>query len=272
MMTLVEFLQQGETTGYDFVIEGLALDYENKLVKLNDGNDGVDFSLVNNPIYSKIGNIEVISIFKRTPLGDNGKYDKDGNPMIYELKHKFDWKWDMSVEDAKKYIRRFYEVCSKLHKTFDTIVVMPSSSNLNNTIAKAISETVNANNIVNTLITKELTEIVEETCIDRKSINNDYKNEKERSNVYDAIIKSFRKMGEYFEAKYVPKKYLKYIKYLNVEDDTNIRPMIDDKDIVIVDDIISSGASIRQTIKLIKANFTPKNITVITLLSPKMNK
>ena len=63
-------------------------------------------------------------------------------------------------------------------------------------------------------------------------------------------------------------KYINYITY-NEDEDTNIREKIDGKDILVLDDIISSGESVSQAVKTINDSFIPKSVTVITLLSKK---
>ena len=59
------------------------------------------------------------------------------------------------------------------------------------------------------------------------------------------------------------------IKYIetNGDDDDDIRKYIDDKDILLLDDTISSGETVSQCINGILSNFIPKSITIITLLS-----
>ena len=77
--------------------------------------------------------------------------------------------------------------------------------------------------------------------------------------------------GDYFEAKMMRKDLLKYISYItyNEDEDTNIRENIDGKDVLVLDDIISSGESVSQAVDAIKDSFIPKSVTVITLLSKK---
>lgn len=73
--------------------------------------------------------------------------------------------------------------------------------------------------------------------------------------------------GVDFEAKHMDKESLKHIKYIGVNNDENIRPMMDGKDILLLDDTISSGSTVSQCIEGIISNFTPKSITIVTLLS-----
>lgn len=82
----------------DFIVEGIEIDLNTRKVKLNDSNKGIDFE---GPIYWKENGMDIISIFKHTKLKEF-KHDRDGNPFIYALKNKYDWKFDVSYQDIKK--------------------------------------------------------------------------------------------------------------------------------------------------------------------------
>lgn len=266
---LKESFKKSYTNDFDnYIVEGLNIDVDNKTVSLTDAhNSGIDFSLVNNPVYDKHNGYDVISIFKRTSLTDINNTQRDDNPFIYALKKKNGWKFNITSEEINKYIRRFLNVCKKINKKYDTIIITPSASELNEKFMKAISRQVDANNIINEYFVKlSKEEIVDDDLIDIERIRHDYGNSFNK--VMSDIHRSFRRMkGETFEAKYVKKEYLKYIKYIETNDDDDIRKYIDDKDILLLDDTISSGETVSQCINGILSNFIPKSITIITLLS-----
>lgn len=273
MKTLQELLKESFekscTNDFDnYIVEGLNIDVDNKTVSLTDNHDsGVDFSLVNNPIYDKHNGYDVISIFKRTPLTDINNTQRDGNPFIYALKNKNGWKFNITTSEITKYIRRFLSICKKIKNKYDTIIITPSASDINEKFMNVISRQVDTDKIINEYfvkLTKE--EIIDDDLIDTERIRNDYGDSYER--IMSEIHRSFRRMkGNTFEAKYVKKEYLKYIKYIETNGDNNIRKYIDDKDILLLDDTISSGETVSQCINGILSNFTPKSITIITLLS-----
>lgn len=266
---LKESFKKSYTNDFDnYIVEGLNIDVDNKTVSLTDNhNSGVDFSLVNNPVYDKHNGYDVIYIFKRTPLTDINNTRRDGNPFIYALKNKNGWKFNITSEEINKYIRRFLNICKKIKDKYDTIIITPSASDLNEKFMKAISRQVDANNIINEYFVKlSKEEIIDDDLIDIERIRNDYGNSFNK--VMSEIHRSFRRMkGKTFEAKYVKKEYLKYIKYIETNGDDNIRKYIDDKDILLLDDTISSGETVSQCINGILSNFIPKSITIITLLS-----
>ena len=273
MKSLQEMLKESFEKSYindldNYIVEGLNIDVYNKTVSLTDThNSGIDFSLVNNPVYDKHNGYDVISIFKRTSLTDINNTQRDGNPFIYALKKKNGWKFNITSEEINKYIRRFLTVCKKINNKYDTIIITPSASELNEKFMKAISRQVDANNIINEYFVKlSKEEIIDDDLIDIERIRNDYGNSFNK--VMSEIHRSFRRMkGETFEAKYVKKEYLKYIKYIETNGDDDIRKYIDDKDILLLDDTISSGETVSQCINGILSNFIPKSITIITLLS-----
>ena len=266
---LKESFKKSYTNDFDnYIVEGLNIDVYNKTVSLTDNHNlGIDFSLVNNPVYDKHNGYDVISIFKRTSLTDINNTQRDGNPFIYALKKKNRWKFNITSEEINKYIRRFLTVCKKINNKYDTIIITPSASELNEKFMKAISRQVDANNIINEYFVKlSKEEIIDDDLIDIERIRNDYGNSFNK--VMSEIHRSFRRMkGETFEAKYVKKEYLKYIKYIETNGDDDIRKYIDDKNILLLDDTISSGETVSQCINGILSNFIPKSITIITLLS-----
>ncbi len=251
-----------------YIVEGININSNDKTISLTDEHDkGVDFSLVNNPVYDKYKDFDVISIFKRSKLVDDTNTERDGNPFIYALKEKKGWTFDITNDEIFRYIKRFLEICKKINNTYDTIVITPSSTNINERFMKVISKQVQAENIVREFLVKiKKEEIIDDNLIDKEQITKDYPNN--YNEVITKINRSFRRMeGADFEAKHMDKKYLKYVKYIGVNNDLNIRPMIDGKDILVLDDTISSGTTVSQCIDGITSNFTPKYITIVTLLS-----
>lgn len=273
MKNLIDLIKESfintDINEYDnYIIEGLNIDPNEKIVSLTDNhNKGLDLSLINNPVYSTYKGYNVISIFKRTKLYDINDVQRDGNPFIYALKNKNGWKFKITDKEIHKYIKRFLEICKKIKSSYDTIIITPSSSDINEKFMKVISNQVNCKDIINEYFVKlSKEEIIDDDLIDKDQIQNDYGND--YTKVLAEINRSFRRMkGESFEAKYIKKEYLKYIKYISTNSNDNIRDKIDNKDILLLDDTISSGETLSQCIEGIISNFNPKSITIITLLS-----
>ena len=121
------------------IIEGLDIDIYNRTVSLtNKHSKGIDFE-IDKPIYRKINGMNVYSIFKRTKLRDEKNINRDGNPFIYALKGINKWKFDISDNEIREYCRKFINKCDKLDKIYDTIIIVPSGSDLNKRFMKTLS-------------------------------------------------------------------------------------------------------------------------------------
>lgn len=249
------------------LLEGIYIDDESKSVKLNDSSKGVNF---NGPIYWKTADgLDVISIFKRTSYVDHEK-EYDGNPFIYALKNKFGWKFDISKQEVHKYIKKFVENCQKLQQTYDTIIMIPSHSKINKKFMESLYDILKARHKIEYLFSKiELNHDEVEQFIDYDAIKKDYEYPRKIEIEIEKILYKLNGTEKEFEAKLVNKKYLKYIKFLQIKDDPDSVEQINNKNILILDDVFSSGTTISQAVDAIKQNYNPKSITVVTLLSKK---
>ena len=85
------------------------------------------------------------------------------------------------------------------------------------------------------------------------------------------LNKSFSRMDTYFTFKHIPVDLRKYIKKIYndnyIQDEIEDAIKINGKDILILDDTISSGSTISNMVKTIEKLYDPKSITVITLFS-----
>lgn len=249
----------------DFIVEGIEIDLNTKKVKLNDYNKGVDFE---GPIYWKENGMDIISIFKRTKLNESG-YNRDGNPFIYALKNKYNWKFDVSYQDIRKYLNKFISNCEKLQKKYDTIIMIPSKSELNERFMNYLYDILNATCKITDIFRKmDLDHDELEQFINYEKIKEDFLEPNNIAEQLENILYSFN--GKEFEAKKVPKKLLKYFNFLTKNEKVSYVESITDKNVLILDDIYSSGNTISQAVNAIKQNYEPKSITVVTLLSKIM--
>lgn len=250
------------------IIEGLDIDIYNRTVSLtNKHSKGIDFE-IDKPIYRKINGMNVYSIFKRTKLIDEKNINRDGNPFIYALKGINKWKFDISDNEIREYCRKFINQCDKLDKTYDTIIIVPSGSDLNKRFMKTLSNIIGTKYNLEDFFHKVEKEYADDsiniTQI-KKDFGNNYK--KVMYDIYDGFIKM---KGKYFEAKYIDKKYLKYIDCIisssNEYELFDCLEYITNKNILVLDDTISSGETVSRCVKAIQT-YNPKKIDVITLLS-----
>ena len=277
MKTLIEFVRESRNIDKlskdNFIVEGIEIDKKNHIIKLNNDSKGIDFQ---GPIeWTTDDGYSVISIFKRTKLQDDDKKDFDGNPFIYALKNKNGWKFDIAKNDIRIYLNRFFDNCAKINRHFDTIIMIPSSSKINEKFLSYIYNVVNANCKIVDMFSKQPLDVENlDILIDYKKIyseNNDNEAEKIIEYIERELFKLERENKD-FEAKNFNKRYLKYLKFLNDNPKIDYIRNITNKDILVLDDTYSSGTTISQAIQAIKQNFEPKSITVITLLSKLFEK
>ena len=250
------------------IIEGLDIDIYNRTVSLtNKHSKGINFE-IDKPIYRKINGMNVYSIFKRTKLRDEKNINRDGNPFIYALKGINKWKFDISDNEIREYCRKFINQCDKLDKIYDTIIIVPSGSDLNKRFMKTLSNIIGTKYNLEDFFHKVEKEYADDsiniTQI-KKDFGDNYK--KVMHDIYDGFMKM---KGKYFEAKYIDKKYLKYIDCIisssNEYELFDCLEYITNKNVLVLDDTISSGETVSRCVKAIQT-YAPKKIDVITLLS-----
>lgn len=252
----------------DMMFEGIVIDNENMTVKLDDSDRGINF---NGPIYWETSEgQEVISIFKRKKI-ENNIYDKDGNPFIYALKNIKGWKFDISDTEIHKYLRKFISNCKQIQQKYDTIITIPSGNFLNKRFMRSLANSINAKYQIEDLITKiEMDYDEPEDFINYNLIKKDYpNNSREIEMELEKHLYKLNNQKKEFKAKDVKKKYLKYFNFLSLNNCEDAAEKINDKNIIVLDDIFSSGATVSQAIEAIKQNYEPKSMTVITLLSKR---
>lgn len=268
----------------DVMYEGLVINEIDKTISLTDEhNRGIDMTLENLPIEYKLNGIDVISIFKRTPYISNKRHEPDGNPFIYALKGINNWKFDMPEADVIKYMKRFLNVCKKIKNRYDTIVTVPSQSWLNKRFMDVIAEQVKAKYKICDYFYKSTLDdawnSIDGKLIRQQAIK-DNRNfpEQEAQHIIDVLRDNFSDMADmnltYFAAKYVNKKYLHCITKpisTNTKNMAECAEYFNDKDVLILDDILASGTTLSHCANNILTTYSPKSVTAITLLSKKFN-
>lgn len=147
--------------------------------------------------------------------------------------------------------------------------MIPSKSELNERFMNYLYDILNATCKITDVFRKmDLNHDELEQFINYEKIKEDFLESNNIIENLEDILYSFN--GTEFEAKKVPKNLLKYFNFLTKNKNVNYVETITDKNILILDDIYSSGNIISQAVNAIKQNYEPKSITVITLLSKIM--
>lgn len=256
---ILKFMEWMEELSYaEMLTEGIDLDGDTKTIKFNPRHENnVDTSELINPTYAEIDGIQVISIFKRK----HNKEKTDGSPLIHALKGNFGWTID--EKSIIELFKQFLKISKKIEPKYDTIINVYSRSTLNTQFLHRLNKVIKAENHITDLFMKiEASEVLMQAV--KSNIG--------KSN-FDKLMKSLQKMidkDNYFTYKMLPTDLRQYIcTSCKVEerDDLMYSEMINDKDILILDDTISSGKTISDSVYAINETFKPKSITVITLFS-----
>ena len=242
-----------------YLIEGLDFDISTKTIKINlDNEDGINSNSVINPTYSEVNGMEVISIFKRKLFSNS---IQDGNPLLNALKGIFGWK--ISQTDIVKLLKQFIKITNKIKPKYDTIVLVPSSNPLNTKLLHRLNGIIKSDDTICEVFINMPIDVVFNS-IDFSKLSQD---------MGSRLDMAFFNMGDTFQYKYLSSDLRKIMS--NVWDNLNCQEInmfadkVNDKNILILDDTISSGATISYFADSIREVFDPKSITIITLF-PKV--
>lgn len=254
-----EKIQDNIDIQFSRLIEGVDIDVINKIVKFNDNHEeNVDTSIFINPTEYKLKDTDIISIFKRKENTDK----TDGNPLIHALKGNYGWKID--DKSIIELFKQFIKISKKIKDNYDTIICVQSSSTLNTKFLYRLNRVIKSKNQITDIFNKISASEILEKYVDTPNMS-----EKDAK----VIINSLRKMIEkdnYFTYKEIPTNLRKYICNsctIYGNDILKYAGAINDKNILILDDTISSGETISDNVKAIRDTFNPASITVVTLFS-----
>lgn len=256
------------------ISEGIDIDFPNRTVAFNPKHEEyVDTSLEHNPVLNNdIANgVEVWSIFTRTyPTRP------DGNPLIYAMKGESGWKFK-TPRDKWKIERQFVNIASKYLESHpcDVTISVPSTNELNNYIAKVVMSTAGTIQYIQGVICKLTTDEVYDIVTQQGS---EFERYYKKRNLEEALKKLGLYLDEMDETKngQFVRHMVKDLEMRNVlkttmkvSSDTAARyaNKINDKNLLIIDDTIRNGDSIRETIAKVNESFFPKSISVLTLFS-----
>ena len=241
---------------YDYIGEGIDIDYLKRTVTINLNHEhGIDTSVDNNPLYSKINGYDVISIFTRK------KYQRhDVNPLLYALKGLNKWKIDKF--DIDLLLKKFIRISERIDPVYDTIIKIPSSNDLNNIFMDRLNKIIKCDHEIITGLSKLDTDTVWMEGVDFDKMSKEE---------IEILEKCFVKMDDYFSFKFIPiylRRYIKKIYDQNyIHEQLDVAEKINNKNILILDDTISTGSTISLFTKEILNMYAPSKVTIITLFS-----
>lgn len=260
------------------LIEGIDIDRVHKLVSYNPSHENnVDTSFDNNPTLDNnlVSNVNVWSIFKRK-RGMSG----DGNPLIYALMGERDWQFK-SEKDKELIEKQFDLIAEKFAKLYPigVTVIIPSGNQLNKHIADIVMSKSKDAKLIEGVICKLTVEEVDEIVMRKDSyFRKVYK--EEFNEAYEQLHLYFDKMCEerngMFSCHLVTDKLMRdtLLDTLKITPDKYARysKIINGQNILLIDDTISRGQTIKRACEILNESYGPKSITVLTLLSKLYDK
>ena len=260
--------------------EGIDIDTTNKIVSFNNTHqDNVDTNDYIHPyiISNTIRNNNVLSIFERKD-NDEGN---DGNPLVYALKNIRGWRFANPKQDIMALLRRFIAVTKELNENFDVIITTPSNNPLNNRIFDIVERIIPHEIAIKNFFKKYDANFVFDYMIDEDLIAQMTNTEEEykdcKKEIERSIMKMNRKNNGVFSYKYIEEKYRKYViqsMYISNEVKSNLElaNVINGKRVIVLDDTVTSGKTISASAEALMETFDPKDITFLTLFSPKSSQ
>ena len=256
--------------------EGIDFDPQTKTVSYNPSHEeNVDTSIEHNPTKDGdiVPNVEVWSIFKR-----KRGLRSDGNPLVYALKGEGGWTF-RNDSDRNAIEQQFDAIATKFASMYPigVTILMPTENELNTRIADVVMSKSKNAELIEGVICKLTTEEVDEIVLDFKSKFREYYKENFNAAYYQ--------LGKYLDQMDKEKKgsfsrhLIKDSEMRDVLDSTlklsndgfaEFANKINGQDILIIDDTISRGQSIKEACHIMMESYAPKSITVLTLLS-KLN-
>ena len=255
------------------VNEGIDFNPKTKTVAYNPSHEeNVDTSLDNNPTVDRelVQGVNFWSIFKRKQ-GLRG----DGNPLVYALKNEGGWHF-RSQEDANAIEKQFHLIAEKFASMYPigVTIIIPSGNELNNHIAEVVMSKSENAQLINGVICKMTTEEVDDIVMQDDSTFREYYGDSFNA-AYKQLCMYLNKMDEERKGAF-SRHFIKDPDMRNVLDMTlkvsedryaEFANKINGQHVLLVDDTISRGQTIKRACQIMRESYAPKSITVLTLLS-----
>jgi hypothetical protein len=251
--------------------EGIDFDPHTKTVSYNPlHEENVDTSIEHNPTMDGdiVPNVQVWSIFKRK-RGLRG----DGNPLVYALKGECGWTF-RDESDRNAIEKQFDAIATKFATMYPVgvTILMPSGSELNMHIADVVMSKSRNAELIKGVICKLTTEEVDDIVLDFNSKFREFYKDEFNSKYYELgryLDLMDKERNGYFSRHLIKNNQMRDVldSTLKLSDDrfAEFANKINDQDVLIIDDTISRGQSIKEACQIMLESYAPKSITVLTI-------
>jgi hypothetical protein len=247
--------------------EEIKIDTENKTAKIDysKNKSGISTKMGKGSDYTPFktsgkmfdGDI-IISGYSAKIIDNQNIQPKDLRKIIYHLIKGKDSEYSLSDDEKRMFITRsiiyLNRYFNKNNISFDIILLPSSSSSLNKIMAEEFAKRFPYDiQIYSDSITKASPD-------DLKIVGNPSKNVREYAM---QVINHLKKMGS-VEIKKVPPSLRRFIVGIS-KIDSDIYKKIEGKNVLLVDDVLTSGATLSDIIRQLRNNSTPNKIYGVTL-------
>lgn len=233
----------------------MGIDIINNVVHVTDKhNKLLNINIKNKPVKKNIENLLVYSIFERykSPRKSIG----DSCPLLYALKEKHNL--TTNIMSIKLLISNFYKILEKVPNNYDIIIPMPSNHKIVNVLTNKICKYNSSSQVLmEFFVKKRLIELEQEiNCL---SID------KKEKNILLNRLKLQKKEGNNtISLKSIPNNLRFYLNPLVVNNKTVI---LTNKRILLIDDLLSTGTTLKSAKILLESQYSTINIDALTLFS-----
>ena len=236
---------------------GIDITDDNQILFNNTHQKLVNTDINSNPTTTRVHNISIHSIYKRVKTRSN-KWD--GNPLIYALKNQKGYR--LSRGELKKFLYSFHYILNKLlqNKSYDLILVLPSSSNIAKGVSKRVLRCLAKDLLIRDIFEKQsIGEVVDKINIDM--VTNKGK-QKELKRQLSKLQKADR--AKTFSMKNVPPKIREYFSPIKLQSEFDFTHY---QNILIVDDLLATGNSIKSARDIIVSQNSKAKVEGLCLFS-----
>ena len=253
--------------------DGIDFDPNTKTVLYNHSHEeNVDISIKHNPTMDGdiVPNVQVWSIFKRKK-GLRG----DGNPLVYALKGEGGWTF-RDESDRNAIEKQFDAIATKFATMYPVgvTILMPSGSELNMHIADVVMSKSRNAELIKGVICKLTTEEVDDIVLDFSSKFREFYKDEFNSKYYELgryLDLMDKERNGYFSRHLIKNNQMRDVldSTLKLSDDrfAEFANKINGQDVLIIDDTISRGQSIKEACHIMMESYAPKSITVLSPLT-----
>lgn len=252
------------------------IDFDTETVAYNSSHENyVDISIENNPTIDGeiVPGVQVWSMFKRK----KGETQEDGNPLVCALNGEG---WTFRSEEDREAIEKQLDlIASKFVSMYQKgiTVLIPIGNEFNKHIADVVLSKSENGELIEGVICKLTTEEVNDIVLDFNS--------KFREHYKDNFNSAYYRLDRFLDQM---DKQLKGTFSRHLIKDPEMRDVLDftltvsediyaefankinGQNILIIDDTIGSGQSIKEACRIMMESYAPKSITVLTF-SSKLN-